>query len=101
MEKNMENEVETGYIGDHGGLGFPKIRCTLLGVPIIRIIIYWGLYWVPFLGNYHIPQLRVVACQNQLLQYRTGFEKIWDEDGLTRRDALGAVRMLHAGFQLL
>ena len=35
--------------------GFPKIRGTCLGVPIIRIIVYWGLYWGPFiLGNYHI-----------------------------------------------
>ena len=24
--------------------GFPKIRGTLLGVPIIRIILYWGLH---------------------------------------------------------
>ena len=35
--------------------GFPKIRGTLLGVPIIRIVVYWGLYWgPPILGNYHI-----------------------------------------------
>ena len=35
--------------------GFPKIRGTILGVRIIRIIIYWGLYWGPLiLGNYHI-----------------------------------------------
>ena len=27
--------------------GFPKIRGTLLRVPIIRIIISWGLYWGP------------------------------------------------------
>ena len=27
--------------------GFPKIRGTILGVPITRIIIYWGLYWGP------------------------------------------------------
>ena len=34
--------------------GFPKIRGTMLGVPIIRIIVYWGLYWGPLiLGNYH------------------------------------------------
>ena len=26
---------------------FPKIRGTFLGVPIIRIIVYWGLYWGP------------------------------------------------------
>ena len=35
--------------------GFPKIRGTLLGIPIIRIIVYWGLYGGPLiLGNYHI-----------------------------------------------
>ena len=34
--------------------GVPKIRGTILGVPIIRIIIFWGLYWGPLLlGNYH------------------------------------------------
>ena len=28
---------------------------TFLGVPIIRTIVFWGLYWgPPFLGNYHI-----------------------------------------------
>ena len=47
-----------------GGLGlsgsctiweFPKIRGTLLGVPILRIIVYRGLYWGPLiLGNYHL-----------------------------------------------
>ena len=35
--------------------GFPKIRCTFLGVPVIRTIVFWGLYWgPPILGNYHI-----------------------------------------------
>ena len=35
--------------------GFPKIRATFLGVPIIRIIVYWGLYWgLLILGNYHL-----------------------------------------------
>ena len=35
--------------------GFPKIRGTFLGVPIVRIIVFWGLYWgPPILGNYHI-----------------------------------------------
>ena len=28
---------------------------TFLGVPIIRTIVFWGLYWgPPILGNYHI-----------------------------------------------
>ena len=35
--------------------GFPKIRGTFLAVPIVRTIVYWGLYWgPPILGNYHI-----------------------------------------------
>ena len=35
--------------------GFPKIRDTFLGVPILRIIVFWGLYWGPLiLGNYHL-----------------------------------------------
>ena len=39
--------------------GFPKIRGTIVGVPIIRTIIYWGLYWgPPILGNYHMLKLR-------------------------------------------
>ena len=34
--------------------GFGKIRGTLLGVPIIRTIVFWGLYWgAPILGIYH------------------------------------------------
>ena len=41
------------------GVGFmwvaPKIRGTFLGVPIIRTIVFWGLYWGPLsLGNYHV-----------------------------------------------
>ena len=33
---------------------------TFLGVPILRIIVYWGLYWgLPILGNYHITDCKV------------------------------------------
>ena len=46
------------------GVGFrviwalPNIKGTLLGVPIIRTIIFWGLYWGPLvLGNYHMLEL--------------------------------------------
>ena len=38
--------------------GFPEIRGTTLGVPIMRTIVFLGLYWGPLnLGNYHINQL--------------------------------------------
>ena len=49
-----------GIIGVHEDYiviicGFPKIRCTILGVPIIRIIVFVGPYWgPPIYGNYHI-----------------------------------------------
>ena len=38
--------------------GFPKIRGTFLGVPIIRIVIYWGsMLGSPYLGKlpYQVP----------------------------------------------
>ena len=35
--------------------GFPTVRVPFLGIPIIRIIVFWCLYWVPLiLGNYQI-----------------------------------------------
>ena len=41
-------------------MGFPKIRGILLGVRIIRILVYWGLYCSPpTLGNYQICILHV------------------------------------------
>ena len=37
--------------------GFPKIRGTLCGVPIIRINVFCSVYWGPLtLGNYHIDK---------------------------------------------
>ena len=27
--------------------GFPKIRVTFLGAPIVRAMVYWDLYWGP------------------------------------------------------
>ena len=47
----------TWALGSMEGLGsiwgFPKIRGTILGVPITRTIVFWGLHWGPLiLGNY-------------------------------------------------
>ena len=38
-EKKMEATIQD--------LGFPKIRGTILGFPIIRITMFWGLDWGP------------------------------------------------------
>ena len=36
----------------------PKIRGTILGIPLIRTIVFWGLNWgTPILGNYHIMMI--------------------------------------------
>ena len=35
--------------------GFPNKGGYHFGIPIVRTIIYWGLYWgSPILGNYHL-----------------------------------------------
>ena len=45
----------------HDYMGVSKIRGTILGVPIIRAIVYWGLYWGTLIwGNYHMG---TVYCQ--------------------------------------
>ena len=44
-------------------MGFPKIRGAFLGIPIIRTIVFWVLYWDPFiLVNYHME--RDIGCHN-------------------------------------
>ena len=37
MEKKMDTTTRE----------FDKFRGTILGVPIIRTIVFWGLYWGP------------------------------------------------------
>ena len=35
--------------------GFPKLRGTVLGVPVLRTVVFWGLYWgSSVLGNYRM-----------------------------------------------
>ena len=48
--------------------GLPEIRGAISEVPIIRTIVFWGLYWGPLvLGNYHIhPGLWWWACAGML-----------------------------------
>ena len=41
-ESTGELTLTYAYAVTH--VGFPKIRGTLLGVPKIRIIVFWGLY---------------------------------------------------------
>ena len=59
LQQTGEPYQALGSWGALAGLGFgnfPKLGGeTFLGVPIIRIILLWGLYWGPLiLGNYHL-----------------------------------------------
>ena len=58
MGKQSGNYSTVG-VGVHIHIwGFPKIRGTILGVHIIRAIVFWGLSWdLLILGNYHIYTL--------------------------------------------
>ena len=39
-------------------MGFPKIKGTFLGVPIIRFIVFWGsILGFPYLGK--LPQVEI------------------------------------------
>ena len=69
----LPNHSISAYLNSHGWSypdyiwGFPKIRGTLLGGSIIRIIIFSCVYWGPLiLGNYHI-----IFFQSLLVNYPT------------------------------
>ena len=50
----MEEAACLGWSRDSNG-SFPKLGVPILGVPIIRTIVFWSLYWGPrILGNYQI-----------------------------------------------
>ena len=59
MEKKMETTIQ-GL-----GLGFPRIRGTLLGVPLIRIIVFPDLFWghLIFWGNLQVHKLNLIRAR--------------------------------------
>ena len=52
------------------GLGFPKIKGTILGVPIIRTIVFWSL------------------CRGPLIlgKYRLGLKEAWGYIGVNGKE---------------
>ena len=70
--------------------GFPKIRGTILGVPIIRIIVYWGLYRGPLImGNYHIGPQSLQKTKKTTLGYL-------EPQGLAMKDLVATFPSSHA-----
>ena len=57
----------------HEICGFPKIRGTLLGVPRLRTVVYWGR---PILGNHHVD----AACVRGICSPEYG-PFLWDSIG--------------------
>ena len=53
-EKHMAKQTLTGTMWVCWAYGFPKLG-ILLGVLVVRIVVYWGLYWDPTsFGIYHV-----------------------------------------------
>ena len=51
----LETDVWPKKLGGGGGGGVLKLGAPSLGVPVTRIIIYWGTYWgSPILGSYQL-----------------------------------------------
>ena len=49
--KSTENGMETGIISGFIGSSVPKTRATILGIPMIRIIVHLVLYGVPLFSK--------------------------------------------------
>ena len=54
--------------------GFPKIRGTFLGVPILRIIVFWGLYWDPLISGNHYVELSQGKAKIVIRKYPVAFQ---------------------------
>ena len=47
--------------------GFPIIRGTILGIPIIRTIVYWGLYGVALFWKTTTSSKRPISSENRTI----------------------------------
>ena len=45
MEKQTDDDMETGIIGQFVGISVSQKRGAFLGVPMMRILVFWSLYW--------------------------------------------------------
>ena len=71
LKARMEHLQQARSSSDVDMWVFPKIKGTFLGVPIMRTVVYWGLYWgTLILRNYHV-----------------GFKGLWGETWVS---AIGA-----------
>ena len=72
MSTSGGQEVDGSYNWDPRDIwGFPNIRGTFLGVPIIRTIVFWGPYWAPPIeGNCHIGAIIGVDMSSSLESFK-------------------------------
>ena len=66
-----EGLLQWRHISEKALVGiFPKLCVPFLGVPIIRSILFWGLYWGPLiLGNCIVFPLQTVVSEAQSPAY--------------------------------
>ena len=69
-------------------LGFRKIGgCTFLGVPIVRIVVFWALYWgPPIYENYQISSARLRRREYGFRDFGFRVSGLGREEGLGGRD---------------
>ena len=65
---------------------FPKLRGTILGVPIIRTIVFWGLYWGPPIWVCALKGVPFRGCLDwgMLREYVSGYVSGFDSGYASR-----------------
>ena len=73
-KQELAEETSAIYLSFHSGscstwhMRVSQITGTILGVSIIGIVIFWGLFWgPPILGNYHISWVDPPPCNSGIL----------------------------------
>ena len=49
LKSRVKASWEGTWLANRDDRGFPKIRGTILRVPRIRIMVFWGLNWGPLI----------------------------------------------------
>ena len=90
----------------------PIVRGTILGIPIIRTIVYWGLYGVPLIWEttiWVVPKTRVPLCRGRTIIFKrplilriapyTSFDFARLGGGFTDQQVVWAVHVLIGYFE--
>ena len=72
LETKMEHEMKAGLIEWLIWIRVSGIRGTLVGVPIMKIPVFWDLRWAPPICGIPISGLSLIRGKNQPLEVQHG-----------------------------